>query len=185
MLSGDDRTAVQALADVYAHWVPRERIITTNLWSSELSKLVANAFLAQRISSINSISALCEATDADVDRALNILREQQAEYNDVQRPLQDGDVAVVNYRGTCEGKPLTDLAPTAVGLTSKENFWVLIKPDAFLPGFTTPLIGASVGDQRQVTLTKVAEPTKHPPRMGSLSSIHWPSHISQTLPHMS
>lgn len=59
--------AMRTLVDVYAHWVPRERIITTNLWSSELSKLVANAFLAQRISSINSISALCEATDADVD----------------------------------------------------------------------------------------------------------------------
>lgn len=60
-------TAVGTLADVYANWVPRDRIITTNLWSSELSKLVANAFLAQRISSINSISALCEATGADVD----------------------------------------------------------------------------------------------------------------------
>jgi len=59
--------AVATLAAVYAAWVPRERIITTNLWSSELSKLVANAFLAQRISSINSISALCECTEADVD----------------------------------------------------------------------------------------------------------------------
>jgi len=59
--------AVAALADVYARWVPRENIITTNVWSSELSKLVANAFLAQRISSINAVSALCEATGADVD----------------------------------------------------------------------------------------------------------------------
>jgi UDPglucose 6-dehydrogenase len=59
--------AIQALASVYQRWVPSDKIITTNLWSSELSKLVANAFLAQRISSINSISALCEATGADVD----------------------------------------------------------------------------------------------------------------------
>ncbi len=59
--------AVEALVSVYTNWVPRERILTTNLWSSELSKLVANAFLAQRISSINSISALCEKTGADVD----------------------------------------------------------------------------------------------------------------------
>ena len=59
--------AIEALVSVYANWVPRERILTTNLWSSELSKLVANAFLAQRISSINSISALCETTGADVD----------------------------------------------------------------------------------------------------------------------
>lgn len=63
----EGNAAVEALVSVYANWVPRERIITTNLWSSELSKLVANAFLAQRISSINSISALCEATGADVD----------------------------------------------------------------------------------------------------------------------
>ncbi len=59
--------AIQALVNIYANWVPRERILTTNVWSSELSKLVANAFLAQRISSINTISALCEKTEADVD----------------------------------------------------------------------------------------------------------------------
>ncbi|MDH5751204.1 MAG: nucleotide sugar dehydrogenase [Deltaproteobacteria bacterium] len=62
----EGQLAAQALADVYAHWVPRERILLTNVWSSELSKLAANAMLAQRISSINSISALCEATRADV-----------------------------------------------------------------------------------------------------------------------
>ena len=65
--------AVETLVSVYARWVPRERILTTNLWSSELSKLVANAFLAQRISSINSISALCEATGADVDEVGNAI----------------------------------------------------------------------------------------------------------------
>lgn len=58
--------AIKILSDVYAHWVPRERILTTNLWSAELAKLTANAMLAQRISSINSISALCEETGADV-----------------------------------------------------------------------------------------------------------------------
>jgi UDPglucose 6-dehydrogenase len=78
VLIGGERTpegdkAVEALASVYARWVPRERVITTNLWSSELSKLVANAFLAQRISSINSISALCEATGADVDEVANAI----------------------------------------------------------------------------------------------------------------
>lgn len=59
--------AEQALANIYANWIPREQIVTTRIWSSELSKLTANAFLAQRISSINSISALCERTGADVD----------------------------------------------------------------------------------------------------------------------
>jgi UDPglucose 6-dehydrogenase len=72
MLIGGDQSdsgkaAIQALVNVYNAWVPRERIITTNVWSSELSKLTANAFLAQRISSINAISALCEATGADVE----------------------------------------------------------------------------------------------------------------------
>jgi len=62
----DGQRAVKILSDVYAHWVPRERILTTNLWSAELAKLTANAMLAQRISSINSISALCEETGADV-----------------------------------------------------------------------------------------------------------------------
>ena len=62
----DSHEAMQALVDVYANWVPRERIFTTNVWSSEMSKLVSNAMLAQRISSINSISALCERTGADV-----------------------------------------------------------------------------------------------------------------------
>ena len=59
--------AIETLASIYNSWVPSEKIIKTNLWSSELSKLVANAFLAQRVSSINSISALCEKTEADVD----------------------------------------------------------------------------------------------------------------------
>ena len=66
-LTPEGRAAIDTIASIYAHWVPDERIIKTNLWSSELSKLTANAFLAQRVSSINSISALCEATGADVD----------------------------------------------------------------------------------------------------------------------
>lgn len=62
------RRAVDVLKSVYQHWIPEERILCANLWSAELSKLTANAFLAQRISSINSISALCEATGADVQQ---------------------------------------------------------------------------------------------------------------------
>ena len=66
--------ALETVANVCANWVPREKILTTNLWSSELSKLVANAMLAQRVSSVNSISALCEATGADISRDLESLR---------------------------------------------------------------------------------------------------------------
>lgn len=67
LIGGEDEEAIEALVNVYAAWVPRERILTTNLWSSELSKLVANAFLAQRVSSINAISELCEVSGANVD----------------------------------------------------------------------------------------------------------------------
>ena len=59
-------SARDELVEIYANWVSKEKILTANIWSSELSKLVANAFLAQRISSINAISALCEKADADV-----------------------------------------------------------------------------------------------------------------------
>ena len=71
LIGGDDtpsgKDAKNALSAIYEHWLPKERILQTNVWSSELSKLVANAFLAQRVSSINAISALCEKTDANVD----------------------------------------------------------------------------------------------------------------------
>ena len=59
--------AIKALVDIYINWIPKEKILTTNVWSSELSKLASNAMLAQRISSINSLSALCEQTGADID----------------------------------------------------------------------------------------------------------------------
>ncbi|PRD51937.1 nucleotide sugar dehydrogenase [Sphingobacterium gobiense] len=67
LIGGENTEAINALVGIYASWVPNERILTTNLWSSELSKLVANAFLAQRVSSINAVSELCEATGANVD----------------------------------------------------------------------------------------------------------------------
>ena len=73
LLGGESQEAIEALAGIYGHWVAPEKILRTNLWSSELSKLTANAFLAQRISSINSIAALCEATGADVREVANAI----------------------------------------------------------------------------------------------------------------
>tara|TARA_B100000963_G_scaffold279025_1_gene247479 strand:- start:20745 stop:22160 length:1416 start_codon:yes stop_codon:yes gene_type:complete len=67
LIGGDDNDAIKSLESIYLNWIEKEKIIKTNLWSSELSKLVANAFLAQRISSINSISSLCEVTGADIN----------------------------------------------------------------------------------------------------------------------
>lgn len=66
LIGGEDDSAIKALSDIYLRWVPERKILKTNLWSSELSKLTANAFLAQRISSVNSISALCEVTGANI-----------------------------------------------------------------------------------------------------------------------
>ena len=71
LIGGEDHSSIESISSIYKRWVPSEKIITTNLWSSELSKLVANAFLAQRISSINSISALCEKTGANIKEVAN------------------------------------------------------------------------------------------------------------------
>jgi len=73
LIGGENQEAIQCLVDIYSTWVPNDRIITTNLWSSELSKLVANAFLAQRVSSINAISELCEVTGANVDEVAHAI----------------------------------------------------------------------------------------------------------------
>ena len=73
LIGGEDPEAIESLAEVYRRWVPEPAILRTGLWSAELSKLAANAFLAQRVSSINAISALCEATEADVDEVATVL----------------------------------------------------------------------------------------------------------------
>lgn len=91
-------------------------------------------------------------TDEDVTRALDLLREQKADYKQVERALAHNDIAVVNYTGTSDGKPLTEIAPTAVGLTQHQGFWVEMKPDAFIPGFADQLLGAKAGDKRTVTV---------------------------------
>lgn len=123
VLIGGERTpegeaAVKALVDVYAHWVPRERIISTNLWSSELSKLVANAFLAQRISSINSISALCEATGADVDEVANAIGKDS-------RIGPKFLKASVGFGGSCFQKDILNLVYLSehFGLPEVASYW--------------------------------------------------------------
>ena len=123
VLIGGERTpggeaALQALVDVYARWVPRDRIITTNLWSSELSKLVANAFLAQRISSINSISALCEATGADVDEVANAIgRDSRIGPKFLK--------ASVGFGGSCFQKDILNLVYLCehFGLPEVASYW--------------------------------------------------------------
>ncbi len=109
--------AVQAL-DVYAHWVPRERILTTNVWSSELSKLTANAFLAQRISSINAISALCEATEADVDEVAFAIGKDSRVGSKFLR-------SSVGFGGSCFQKDILNLVYLCqhFGLPEVAEYW--------------------------------------------------------------
>ena len=91
-------------------------------------------------------------TDEDVARALEMLRGQHAKFETVARPLAGGDIAVVNYTGTCEGKPITELAPTAKGLTEQKNFWVETTDGTFIPGFAAQLTGAQAGEKRTVNV---------------------------------
>lgn len=91
-------------------------------------------------------------TDADVDKALNVLREQRTDYKDVTRPVAAGDIAVVNYTGTCDGKPITETAPTARGLTEQKAFWLRCEAGQFIPGFTEQLHGLNAGEKRTVNV---------------------------------
>lgn len=93
-----------------------------------------------------------KVTDEDVQRAIDALRQQQTSFNTVERPAQIGDIAVVNYTGTSDGKPITDVAPTAQGLTEKKNFWVEMDSKSFIPGFADQLVGAKAGDKRTVNV---------------------------------
>jgi len=93
-----------------------------------------------------------EVSEADVEKALGLLREQQTKFETAARPAANGDVVVVNYTGTSDGRPLTEIAPTAKGLSEQKNFWVDIKPDSFIPGFSEQLLGAKAGDKRTVNV---------------------------------
>jgi UDPglucose 6-dehydrogenase len=123
ILIGGDTTpegkeAIQALVEVYSNWVPTDKILTTNVWSSELSKLTANAFLAQRISSINALSELCEKTGADV--------------NEVARAIgMDSRIgskflkSSVGFGGSCFQKDILNLVYIAksYGLNEVADYW--------------------------------------------------------------
>jgi trigger factor len=98
-------------------------------------------------------TARAAVTPEDIDRALTVLRERKGTYTDVDRPVENGDYVVVDYAGTCEGKPITDLVPTARGLTERKSFWLRVEKDGFLPGFAEQLVGAKAGDKRTVQVT--------------------------------
>lgn len=91
-------------------------------------------------------------SDEDVSKAIDALRGQAADFKKVEREVKEGDYVVVNYTGASEGKPLTEIAPTARGLTEQKGFWVEVKPDSFIPGFAQQLIGAKAGEKRTVNV---------------------------------
>ncbi|SJN48263.1 UDP-glucose dehydrogenase [Sphingobacterium faecium PCAi_F2.5] len=118
LIGGEDQEAIEALVQIYEAWVPRDRILTTNLWSSELSKLVANAFLAQRVSSINAISELCEVTGANVDEVSRAIGYDSRIGSKFLK-------ASVGFGGSCFQKDILNLVYIArtYNLTAVADYW--------------------------------------------------------------
>ena len=118
LIGGDDKEAMDSLNDIYLNWIPQDKLIFTNLWSSELSKLTANAFLAQRISSINSISAICESTGADVNEVAEAIgKDSRIGY----KFLKSGP----GFGGSCFKKDILNLVYLAkyYGLFEVADYW--------------------------------------------------------------
>jgi UDPglucose 6-dehydrogenase len=122
LIGGDEneqgKKAIEALVGVYSNWVPKEKILTTNLWSSELSKLTANAFLAQRVSSINAISELCEKTGANVNEVANAIGTDSRIGNKFLK-------ASVGFGGSCFQKDILNLVYIckSFGLQEVADYW--------------------------------------------------------------
>ena len=116
--SEEGNKAAEVLVSIYAHWVPREKILLTNVWSSELTKLTANAFLAQRISSINSISVICEKTGANINEVAKAIGLDQ---RIGKRFLK----ASVGFGGSCFQKDVLNLTYIAesLGLSEVARYW--------------------------------------------------------------
>ena len=118
LIGGENIEAVSALVDVYAQWVAKEKIITTNVWSAEMAKLAANAMLAQRVSSINSLSAFCEATEADIDEVAKVLGSDSRIGSKFLK-------AGIGFGGSCFQKDILNLVYLCehYGLTEVAAYW--------------------------------------------------------------
>ena len=118
LIGGENMTAINALTEIYLNWVTKDKIIKTNLWSSELAKLAANAFLAQRISSINSISAICEATGADIKEVSKAIGTDSRIGS---KFLESGP----GFGGSCFKKDILNLVYLSefFGLNEVANYW--------------------------------------------------------------
>ena len=122
LIGGDTTTegqiAMQALVEIYENWVPKEKIVTTNVWSSELSKLTANAFLAQRVSSINAMSEICEKTGADINEVSKAIGMDSRIGSKFLK-------ASVGFGGSCFQKDILNLVYIAksYGLNEVAAYW--------------------------------------------------------------
>jgi len=118
LIGGEDRNAIKLLKNIYLNWVDSNKILTTDLWSSELSKIVSNAFLAQRISSINSISALCEVTEANIN---NVSHAVGMDHRIGQKFLNAGP----GFGGSCFKKDISNLIYICnhYGLKEVAEYW--------------------------------------------------------------
>jgi UDPglucose 6-dehydrogenase len=118
LIGGQNEEAIQSLVSIYANWVSKEKILTTNVWSSELSKLTANAFLAQRVSSINAISELCEKTGADVSEVARAIGMDSRIGSKFLK-------ASVGFGGSCFQKDILNLVYIAksYGLNEVADYW--------------------------------------------------------------
>ena len=118
LIGGSDKKAINLLSSIYKRWIPEDKILLTNVWSSELSKLIANAFLAQRISSINSISALCEATGADIKEVVKAIGSDK---RIGEKFLAPGP----GFGGSCFKKDILNLVYLCrfYGLETVANYW--------------------------------------------------------------
>ena len=147
----------KALADHKLHVVGSPEVKEGNFTRSQnftfdITVETAPDFELPEYKGIPAKKELRTVSDGDVTKAMDVLRERMANYNDVERAAKEGDIVVVHYSGTSEGRPLTDFAPTARGLTQQQNFWMEIKPGHFIPGFTEQLVGTSKGDKRTVNV---------------------------------
>ncbi len=137
LIGGESKIAIESLANVYGSWVPKDRILTTNLWSSELSKLTANAFLAQRVSSINAISELCEHTEANVNEVAKAIGMDSRIGSKFLK-------ASVGFGGSCFQKDILNLVYIArsYNLNEVANYWeqVIIMNDHQKRRFADKLI---------------------------------------------
>ena len=118
LIGGEDQDAMESLSNIYKNWIPKEKILNTNIWSSELSKLTANAFLAQRVSSINAISALCEITGAEISEVVKAIGSDKRIGSKFLSPSP-------GFGGSCFKKDILNLVYLCryYGLNDVANYW--------------------------------------------------------------